>query len=205
MAIQMQSISMGRSGLTKIQYISRNGAADADVDRPRGGHIQIEGATGMKRTDSDLRHGRRSRASLYFGIDFRAEPSRYVVGRGEEGVLTAEPYKSELLPMWAFRTPVIARRSAIKLWNAFVRYRRAGDFVGMDLARKFLQMGFTRARRYANHRSGQKYAPDGSVAPRSEDPEKAAAALQFYERWQRAEKDAGYRRWRLAQKTRITK
>lgn len=26
------------------------------------------------------------------------------------------------------------------------------------MARKYLQMGFTRARRYANHASGQKYA-----------------------------------------------
>ena len=27
----------------------------------------------------------------------------------------------------------------------------------MDMARKFLEMGFTRARRYANHSSGRKY------------------------------------------------
>ena len=31
----------------------------------------------------------------------------------------------------------------------------------MDMARKFLQMGYTRARRYANHRGGKKY--DGPV------------------------------------------
>ena len=38
---------------------------------------------------------------------------------------------------------------------------KAEDFVGADMARKFLQMGFTRARRYANHRGGKKY--DGPV------------------------------------------
>ena len=27
----------------------------------------------------------------------------------------------------------------------------------MDMCRKFLEMGFTRARRYANHNSGRKY------------------------------------------------
>jgi hypothetical protein len=88
--------------------------------------------------------------SRYHGVDFRAHPEAYRVGRGEEGVLSAEPYMSELLPLWRFRTPDLARRPAIAVWNAFVRYRRASDFVGMDMARKFLQMGFTRARRYAN-------------------------------------------------------
>ena len=41
----------------------------------------------------------------------------------------------------------------------FLSYRAEDDFVGMDMARKFLQMGYTRARRYANHKSGRKYAP----------------------------------------------
>jgi hypothetical protein len=83
-------------------------------------------------------------------------------------VLIAEPYKSELLPLWRFKTPAIARRSAAALWSAFVAYRRADEPVGMDMARKFLQMGFTRARRYANHRSGVKYERDG--APARTDP-----------------------------------
>ena len=144
----------------------------------------------------DRKGTRVSRANLYVGIDFRREPEKYRVGRGEEGVLTAEPYKSEILPLWRFRTPAIALSSSIRIWNAFVRYRRAGDFVGMDMARKFLQMGFTRARRYANHASGRKYAADGSVASVVHDPQKALAARPFYERWRRAERDAKYRSWR---------
>src|SRR5690348_6389172 len=91
-------------------------------------------------------------ADAYRGIDFRARPELYRVGVGEQGVLIVEPYKSELLPLWRFRTPAVARTSATALWDAFVRYRRGRDFVGMDMARKFLQMGFTRARRYANRR-----------------------------------------------------
>ena len=31
----------------------------------------------------------------------------------------------------------------------------------MDMCRKFLEMGFTRARRYANHKDGKKYGKDG--------------------------------------------
>ena len=34
----------------------------------------------------------------------------------------------------------------------------------MDMCRKFLEMGFTRARRYANHKDGKKYNKDGTRA-----------------------------------------
>ena len=145
--------------------------------------------------------GRAAYADAYRGIDFRARPELYRVGRGEQGVLIAEPYKSELLPLWRFKTEALARESASALWRAFVGYRRARDFVGMDMARKFLQMGFTRARRYANHRSGRKYAAARGMAPRSvlpvaADEEKARAAAVFYAEWQRAEGDRVYAAWR---------
>jgi hypothetical protein len=97
----------------------------------------------------------------YRATDFRAEPHKYRIGVGEQGVLIVEPYKSELLPLWRFRTPDVARASSAALLEKFYAYRDAGDFVGMDMARKFIQMGWTRARRYANHRTGQKY--EGAV------------------------------------------
>ena len=89
--------------------------------------------------------------------DFRAHPELYRVGRGEQGVLLVEPYKSELLPHWRFRTPEVARGSAAKLREMYEAYKRAGDFVGMDMARKYVQMGWTRSMRYAKHRTGKKY------------------------------------------------
>ena len=51
----------------------------------------------------------------------------------------------------------------------FCDYKEQQDFIGMDMARKFLEMGFTRPRRYANHPSGKKYAADGSIS-RSRQP-----------------------------------
>jgi hypothetical protein len=78
--------------------------------------------------------------------DYRAHPERYRVGRGEQGVWSTEPYSSELKPLWRFRTPEQARASARRIWERFEQYREADDFVGMDVARKFLQMGYTRAR-----------------------------------------------------------
>ena len=56
------------------------------------------------------------------------------------------------------------------------------DFVGMDMARKFLEMGFTRARRYANHKDGKKYDESGNVSPQEKDwatSDKARSAKIF--------------------------
>lgn len=138
-------------------------------------------------------------------IDFREHPEWYCVGVGEQGVLLVEPYKSEILPHWRFKTPDIARDSSEAIWEIFLNYGKQKDFVGMDMARKFLQMGYTRSRRYANHKSGQKY--DGPVPadkkgvsgahgraqlPRVEDPVKAESARIFHAKWQKAKKHPLY-------------
>jgi hypothetical protein len=61
------------------------------------------------------------------------------------------------------------------------------------MARKFLQMGYTRSRRYANHKSGRKYAKGSkTVLPREEDPIKAESAQIFYKKWQLAKTDSDY-------------
>lgn len=136
-----------------------------------------------------------SYADAYRDIDFRKHPEKYVIGRGEQGVLIAQPYKNEILPYWKFATPDVATTSAQKIYALFEDYRTKKDFVGMDMARKFLQMGFTRARRYANHGSGNKYAADGSVRKQdagSEDSEKAASARIFKSYYDKARLDATY-------------
>ena len=55
----------------------------------------------------------------------------YQIGRGEQGVLTFEPYKSALLPYWRFRTVAIAKESSATLWEKFLEYDVEDDFVGM--------------------------------------------------------------------------
>ncbi|MGB3236654.1 MAG: DUF4385 domain-containing protein [Geitlerinemataceae cyanobacterium] len=126
-------------------------------------------------------------------IDFRKHPELYRIGRGEQGVLLVEPYKSEILQHWRFKTPEIARPSADKIYEMFLAYKAEDDFVGMDMARKFLQMGYTRARRYANHKSGNKYAKGSKeVLPREEDKVKAESARIFQEKWKLAREDSDY-------------
>jgi hypothetical protein len=127
-------------------------------------------------------------------IDFRERPDLYRVGRGEQGVLLVEPYKSELLPLWKFKTPEHAKASTEALYQKYLEYKEAGDFVGMDMARKYLQMGFTRSRRYAKRRSGRKYDDEGNLLPEDPDEEKAASARIFRKAWTRVREDEAYLR-----------
>ena len=90
-------------------------------------------------------------------IDYRMYPELYHIGRGQQGVLTCEPYKSELHPIWRFKTPREAQLSANKIYIKYLQYLDDQDFVGCDMAKKYLHMGFTRSRRYWNHSSGKKW------------------------------------------------
>ncbi len=130
-------------------------------------------------------------------IDFRKRPELYRIGRDEQGVLLVQPHKGEILPHWRFKTVAEAKRSAAKIHRMFRAYLKADDFPGADMARKFLQMGWSRARRYANHKGGRKYdKKTGDELPRGEDAEKAAAAAVFYERYVPARKHPEYVRLR---------
>lgn len=136
-------------------------------------------------------------------IDFRRHPERYRIGRGEQGVLLVEPYKSEILPHWRFKTVAEAKKSSLKIYKMFVAYLQADDFPGADMARKFLQMGWTRARRYANHKGGRKYdKKSGKELPRTEDKEKAEAAAIFYERYVMARQYPSYLQQKEAHRAR---
>lgn len=130
-------------------------------------------------------------------LNFREHPELYSVGKGEQGVLLVEPYKGEILPYWRFKTPEIARESSNKIYSMFLEYLEQEDFVGADMARKFLQMGYTRSRRYANHKSGKKYKSNPQkessaeaemlarkdILPLEIDPVKAESAVIFKEKW----------------------
>ena len=108
----------------------------------------------------------------YKELDFSIKENRklYRIGRGEQGVLLVRPYTNIICNYWRFKTPKIAFQSANKIFSLYLDYRDAGDFIGMDMCRKFLEMGFTRARRYANHNSGRKYKKGTrEILPQEED------------------------------------
>jgi len=143
----------------------------------------------------------------YKNLNLREQPELYRTGVGEQGVLLVEPYKSEILPFWRFKTPEVAKESSAKIYQLFLGYKKENDFIGMDMARKFLQMGYTRSRRYANHKSGKKYdgpVPDDKKGqsgshgreqlPKDVDAVKAQSANIFYTVWQKAKDDKLYQK-----------
>jgi hypothetical protein len=80
-------------------------------------------------------------------------------------------------------------------YKMFIAYLDDDDFVGADMARKFFQMGYTRARRYANYKGGRKYDQDNGYKLQERgtgDPEKAESAAIFYEYWKKAESEKRY-------------
>ena len=113
---------------------------------------------------------------------FRPNDRRYRIGRGEQGVLLVRPYTDVICKHWRFKTLKEAMVSSQKIFDMYLDYRIQKDFVGMDMCRKFLEMGFTRARRYANHKDGKKYDKDGKILPQEKDwatSEKAQSARRF--------------------------
>ncbi|NBB85565.1 MAG: DUF4385 family protein [Bacteroidetes bacterium] len=137
-------------------------------------------------------------------IDYRRQPERYPYRSGEQGVFQVEPYKSELLPYWQFKDEDAARGARDALLERYRSYRAEEDFVGMDMARKFLQMGFTRAMRYAKYPGGRKYADDGTEREPQQwaDAEKRRAAVIFRNAWQEVLADPAYERLKEAHQQR---
>ena len=126
---------------------------------------------------------------------FEENDKRYRIGRGEQGVLLVRPYTDDICKHWRFKTPGEAISSATKILHLYHIYKTKSDFVGMDMCRKFLEMGFTRARRYANHKDGKKYNDDGSIKPQEPDAltsTKAKSARIFKEFRDKVAKDPVY-------------
>ena len=144
----------------------------------------------------------------YKNLDFTNLNTRklYRIGRGEQGVLLVRPYTDDICRHWRFKDVDTARKSSTKIYELYCNYKRQKDFIGMDMARKFLEMGFTRARRYANHKSGRKYDKNSTVLPQEADAlvsVKAMAASIFKEVRDRVAYDTEYvmmrKLWRAAE------
>ena len=123
----------------------------------------------------------------YTDLDFTQPAIRnlYRIGRGEQGVLLVRPYTNVICQHWRFKTPKEATKSAKTIYKLFEEYISKEDFIGADMARKFLEMGFTRSRRYANHHSGRKYNQNRTIKPQESDhatchyAESATVFLQY--------------------------
>ena len=139
----------------------------------------------------------------YKNTMFMPNDKRYRIGRGEQAVLLVRPYTDDICKHWRFKTPSEAFVSSTKILFEYHVYKDKEDFIGMDMCRKFLEMGFTRARRYANHKDGKKYDKDGNVKPQEKDwatSDKAKSANIFKQARDRVTSDPIYihmrKQWR---------
>ena len=146
----------------------------------------------------------------YKNILFKPNDKRYRIGRGEQGVLLVRPYTNDICKHWRFKTLDEAKESASTIFNLYLKYREQKDFVGMDMCRKFLEMGFTRARRYANHRDGKKYDEFGNIKPQEKDAltcDKAESARIFKKMRDKVTSDETYqsmrKQWRELEKQHV--
>lgn len=105
----------------------------------------------------------------YKRLKFKPNDKRYRIGRGEQGVLLVRPYTDDICKYWKFKTPELAFESASRILFLYHQYKEKKDFVGMDMCRKFLEMGFTRSRRYANHKDGRIYDEKFNRLPQEPD------------------------------------
>ncbi|WP_226011952.1 DUF4385 family protein [Halomicrobium salinisoli] len=143
-----------------------------------------------------------------YDLDFRDDPGRYRSTSDERGVFKIEPYKSELLPLWVISDRESAAEAADAIHERYRAYRDAEDFVGMDMARKYLQMGWTRAMRYAKYPGGQKYetGEDGERVERDPqewyDEEKREIARIYRDHLDRVRDDPEYERLKAAHRER---
>jgi len=114
-------------------------------------------------------------------------------GGAKKGCLRFNPYKGELLPLWRFATPSQAKASASTIWKKFLAYGRTGDFVGMDMARKYLQNGL-HSQPEVRQSPGRQEVHQGhrTERPRTKDVQKSEAAEIFRAYWQRALKNRRY-------------
>ncbi len=131
----------------------------------------------------------------YRNLDIDATPELYRIGRGEQGVLLVPWCLEHVIKYWRFKTPDIARESSDYIYRLFEQLLEDNNFPKADLCRKTLMMGWTRARRFANHSSGRKYAADGSVLPQEVDwatNDKAVSASIFKAKYDLARTNSKY-------------
>lgn len=57
-----------------------------------------------------------------------------------------EPYHAAIMARWRIEPFAEAAESAAEIYELYLRYRDSGDFAGMEMVRRALQLGFTEAR-----------------------------------------------------------
>lgn len=85
------------------------------------------------------------------------------------------PFMSEIVSYWQYKTLKIDQEFSGEIHEHFEELRKCNDFVGMDMEKKFMQMGYTK------YRNGRMNNDKDSVKKRKIDEEK-----QIFQRFTRS-------------------
>ena len=156
------------------------------------------------RTDEKIDNGETNHpyGEIDWSLNYRKNKEKYVIGRGQMGVLKYQPYKSEILPLWKYKNESVAKVGARRIFRLFHWYLSNNDFPGADMSRKYLYMGFTRSMRYAKYPGGKKYDENGNEKKAHgpdttgswADADKREAACVYKRYWDRARNNSEYQR-----------
>ena len=97
------------------------------------------------------------------------------------------PYKRNLIDHFSFSSPSAAKKSSQKIYEIFKEYRDQGDFVGMDMSRKYLQLGYKLSKRFEKYPSGKR-----SLKNESGDRDMSKSAAEFRKNLVKVMKDKEY-------------
>jgi len=78
-------------------------------------------------------------------------------------------YTEDICRYWRFKNVPTATQSSNTIYEMFCHYRRQKDFIGMDMARKFIEMGFTWTRCYVDNKTGRKYSVFETIHSQKDD------------------------------------
>ncbi len=78
-------------------------------------------------------------------INYKDDPLVYAVTDDCGGMYICEPYKTEILKVWKFTSIEGAKKSSKDILEMFKLYVKNCDFIGADMARKYLQAGSKRS------------------------------------------------------------
>jgi hypothetical protein len=137
-----------------------------------------------------------------YDLELGAHPERYRHTPDERGAYKNRVLQGRQPPVWTVSDFAGAEAAAEAIHERFEAYRAADYFVGMDLARRDLQMGWTRALRYAKYLGRRKYErdADGDRVEREPDQwydeEKHAVAQVYREYLDCVREDTTHRRLR---------
>ena len=79
----------------------------------------------------------------YINIFFQPNDYRYRIGEKEQGVFLVRPYSDDIGKFWKFSTEKVAEESSEEIYKLYLSYKEIQDFVGMDMCRKYLSLGYS--------------------------------------------------------------